>query len=178
MTYHRIFNTTSPFSGTGTLRCTWVHPVLLVQYLVWCVVFYKKNCLSFFLLAILLSALLRFSASDCPLLSFIKQRITKMHVCFNLMLYTSVFDIFWRMHYKCYPGVTSRAGHADPSGAPVLSGVRVIRSLILCVRFVDRCLSFCSFSVCPSIYGFWLPLLYLQTILLPDDDHNWLVFLY
>ena len=36
--------------------------------------------------------------------------------------------------------------------------VRVTRSLVLCVCFVDRCLSFCTFSfghcvVCPSIYG-------------------------
>ena len=42
---------------------------------------------------------------------------------------------------------------------PVFSGVRVIRSFVLCVCFVDRCLSFCPFSV----YGFWLPLWYLQT---------------
>ena len=44
------------------------------------------------------------------------------------------------------------------------------RSLVLCVCFVDRCLSFCVFSfghcvVCSSIYGFWLPLWYLQTLL-------------
>jgi hypothetical protein len=41
--------------------------------------------------------------------------------------------------------------------------VRVTRSLVLNVCFVDRCLSLCTFSagicaVCPSIYGFWLPL--------------------
>jgi hypothetical protein len=42
---------------------------------------------------------------------------------------------------------------------------------ILCVCFVDRCLSFCHFSfsfvcvVCPSNNGFWLPLWYLQTFL-------------
>jgi hypothetical protein len=53
----------------------------------------------------------------------------------------------------------------------VLSGVCVTRSLVLCVYFVDRCLSFCHFSfghcvICPSIYGFWLPLWYLQTLLL------------
>jgi hypothetical protein len=53
----------------------------------------------------------------------------------------------------------------------VFSGVRVTRSLVLCVCFVNRCLSFCNFSfghcvVCPSsIYRFWLPLLYLQTLL-------------
>ena len=36
-----------------------------------------------------------------------------------------------------------------PSGAPeftpVFSGVRVAQSLVLCVCFLDRCLSFCSF---------------------------------
>ena len=46
------------------------------------------------------------------------------------------------------------------SSPPVFSGVRVTRSLVLCVCFVDRCLSFCTFSfglcvVCSSsIYGF------------------------
>jgi len=64
-------------------------------------------------------------------------------------------------------------GTAYPSGAPEFtpgfSGVRVAQSLVLCVCFVDRCLSFCTFSfgqcvVCfSSIYGFWLLLWYLQT---------------
>ena len=54
---------------------------------------------------------------------------------------------------------------------PDLSWVRVTRSLVLCVCCVDRCLSFYPFSfircvVCPSsIYRFWLPLWYLQTLL-------------
>ena len=53
----------------------------------------------------------------------------------------------------------------------VFSGVRVTRSLVLCVCFVDRCLSFCPFSFghcvfcSSSLYGFWLPLWYLQTLL-------------
>jgi hypothetical protein len=57
------------------------------------------------------------------------------------------------------------------SSPPVFSGVRVTRSLVLYVCFVDRCLSFCTFSfghcvVCSSsIYEFWLPLWYLQTFL-------------
>ena len=57
------------------------------------------------------------------------------------------------------------------SSPPVFSGVHVTRSLVLYVCFVDRCLSFCTFSfghcvVCSSsIYGFWLPLWYLQTLL-------------
>ena len=55
---------------------------------------------------------------------------------------------------------TSGAGTAYPSG---FSGVRVTRSLFLYVSFVDRYLSFCTFSfghcvVCSSsIYGFSLP---------------------
>ena len=75
-------------------------------------------------------------------------------------------------------GASSGAEPVYPSGAPEFipdfSGVRVTRSLVLCVGFVDRCLSFCSFSfdhcvVCSSsIYGFWLPLWYLQTLL--DTD--------
>jgi hypothetical protein len=51
---------------------------------------------------------------------------------------------------------------------PVFSGVRFTRSLVLCIIFVDRCMSFCLFGhcmVCPSlIYGFRLPLWYLQAL--------------
>jgi hypothetical protein len=55
---------------------------------------------------------------------------------------------------------------------PGFSEVRVTRSLVLCVSFVDRYLSYCPFSfghcvVCPSSsYGFWLPHVYLQTRLI------------
>ena len=54
---------------------------------------------------------------------------------------------------------------------PIFMGVRVTRSLVLCVCFVDRSLSSCTFSfghfiVCSSsIYGFWILLWYLQTLL-------------
>jgi len=44
---------------------------------------------------------------------------------------------------------------------PAFSRVRVTRSLVLCVCFVDRCLFL--WPLCCSIYGFWLPLWYLQT---------------
>ena len=53
----------------------------------------------------------------------------------------------------------------------ILSAVCVTWSLVLYLCFVDRCLSFCTFSfgrcvVCSSsIYGFWLPHWYLQTLL-------------
>jgi hypothetical protein len=54
---------------------------------------------------------------------------------------------------------------------PIFSEVRVTRSLVLYVCFVDRCLSFCIFSFghcvvySSSIYGFRLPLWILQTLL-------------
>jgi hypothetical protein len=59
---------------------------------------------------------------------------------------------------------TNGAGTAQPSEGteftPVFSGVRFTQSLVLCVCFVDHCLSFCTFSfghcvVCSSlIYRF------------------------
>ena len=58
------------------------------------------------------------------------------------------------------------------SSSLIFSGVRVTRSLNVYVCFVDRCLSFCTFSfghcvVCSSlIYGFWLPLWYFQALLM------------
>ena len=50
----------------------------------------------------------------------------------------------------------------------------------MCICFVDRCLSFCPFSfghcgVCSSlIYGFWLSLWYLQTLL---ERTWWILFM-
>jgi hypothetical protein len=54
---------------------------------------------------------------------------------------------------------------------PVFSGVRVNRSLVLYVMFCRSLLVILSFSfghciVCPSIDGFGLPLLYLQSFLI------------
>ena len=60
------------------------------------------------------------------------------------------------------------------SSPPVFSGVRVTRSLVLYVCFVDHCLSFCTFSFGhSSIYGFWLLFWYLKNLLikiLPDSS--------
>ena len=74
-------------------------------------------------------------------------------------------------------GSTRGAGTDYSSGAPpVFNGVRVTRSLVLYVCFVDRCLFFCTFSfghcvVCSSsIYGFWLPFWYLQTLTIVLSD--------
>jgi hypothetical protein len=61
---------------------------------------------------------------------------------------------------------------------PVFSGVRVTRSLVLYVCFVGQCSSFCTISfghcaVCSSsIYGFWLPLWYLHTLLTSLSGFN------
>ena len=69
---------------------------------------------------------------------------------------------------------SSGSGSTDPSGAPeftpVFSGTTVTRSFALYVYLVDRCFCFCTFSfrhcvVCYLIYGFWLPLWSLQTLL-------------
>ena len=60
---------------------------------------------------------------------------------------------------------------------------RVTRSLVLYWYFVDRCLSFFPFSlhhcvVCSSsIYGFWFPLWYLQTLHLDEKRMHYFVFL-
>jgi hypothetical protein len=54
------------------------------------------------------------------------------------------------------------------SSPPVFSGVRVTRSLILYVCFVDRCLSFCTFSFDHCVVDIRIlitSLWYLQTLL-------------
>jgi hypothetical protein len=60
------------------------------------------------------------------------------------------------------------------SSTPVFSGVLVTRSLVLYVCFVDRCLSFCTFSfghcvVCSSSkYGFGIFKLFYTIVLVYD----------
>jgi hypothetical protein len=62
---------------------------------------------------------------------------------------------------------------------PVFNVARFTRYFVLCLCFIHRGLSFWHLSfdhcvVCPSIYGFWLPLWYLQTLLtvyyMEDED--------
>ena len=65
-----------------------------------------------------------------------------------------------------------------PGQPPVISGVSATRSLVLCRCFVDRCLSFCTFSsghcsVCSSlIYGRILITPLVSSILLPTKRPN------
>ena len=67
----------------------------------------------------------------------------------------------------------------EHSNSPlVLIGIRVTQSLIVCICFVYRSLCFCTFYfghcvVCSSsIYEFWLPLWYVQTLLWKTDISN------
>jgi hypothetical protein len=71
------------------------------------------------------------------------------------------------------------AGTTYPSGAPeftpvFFSRIRVARSLVFCVVFC-RSLFILFWGQCvvrPSSYSFWLPLWYLQTLLLPLISSN------
>ena len=93
------------------------------------------------------------------------------HKCSTCRKHFSVLSSFMTYH-RIYnkintTGTTSGAGTAYHSGAlgftTGFSGVRVTQSLVLCVHFVDRYLSFCTFAFghcvvrSSSIYGFWLP---------------------
>jgi hypothetical protein len=65
---------------------------------------------------------------------------------------------------------TSGAGTAYPSGAsevtPCFSGVRVTRSLVFCVIFVDRFVSFCPFFFWPLCCLFFCLLAIVLSVLL------------
>jgi hypothetical protein len=50
------------------------------------------------------------------------------------------------MHYSLDRENETKLPFIDNDFTPVFSGVRVTRSLVLYVCFVDRCLSFCTFS--------------------------------
>ena len=53
-------------------------------------------------------------------------------------------DFFSQNMHNLY--INRLKGNFHLSSPPVFSGVRVTRSLVLCVCFVDCCLSFCPFS--------------------------------
>ena len=106
--------------------------------------------------------------------------VTNGHGYVPLVVNTSRFFPHWRL----ITGFVTRSTRRVPlveqelltlpehlNSPLIFSGVRVTRALVLYVCFVDRCLSFCTFSfghcvVCSSsIYGFWLLLWYRQTLL-------------
>ena len=69
-----------------------------------------------------------------------------------LLTHTHLYYIYIYIHCWKFSLLHNKsgAGTAYPSGEPEFtpgfSGVRVTRSLVLCVCFIDRCLSFCTFS--------------------------------
>jgi hypothetical protein len=80
---------------------------------------------------------------------------TNVHGYVPLVVITSLFFPHSWLITGCVTRLTRRVSLVEqelpyPSGAPEFtpgfSGVRVTRSLVLCVCFVDRCLSFCTFS--------------------------------
>ena len=101
-----------------------------------------------------------------------------------ILIYNIGIYIKWFTIYVIFSKVTRRLILMEQEFIPFqiilmyswfYNGARVTRSLVLCVYFVDRCLSFCTFFgncvVCPSsTYGFRFPLWYLQTVLtLPEN---------
>jgi hypothetical protein len=97
------------------------------------------------------------------LLSRIKRDNERREIHYFIMILLSIYIYNWIGNK--FLQLTSTWVHPR-----FLVGVRVTRSLVLYVCFVDRCLSFCTFSfghcvVCSSsIYGFCLPLWYLQPL--------------
>ena len=87
-------------------------------------------------------------------------RMEKMKMkTFVEVLHVPYITYHWVCNWINTTGVTSVSPPEHLSSPPVISGFPVTRSLILCVCFVDRCLSFCLFSfdycvICPSIYEF------------------------
>ena len=86
----------------------------------------------------------------------------------------SVLSAFMTYHRVNTTDVTSGAATANPPGepefTPVFISVHVTRSLVLCVCFVDCCLSFCPFLLVIVLFvlrfTFWLPLWYFLAIVL------------
>jgi hypothetical protein len=78
-----------------------------------------------------------------------------------LLINCLMFSAKYFMHIQDESKIRTAYTSEHLSSPPVFSGVRVTRSLVLCVCFVDRCLSFCTFFyhcvVCSLISGFWLP---------------------
>jgi hypothetical protein len=95
--------------------------------------------------------------------------ITKLHIRNNINVITTFVTRLTRRVSLVEQELPTLSKHL--SSPPVFSGVRVSQSLVLYECFIDCCLSFCtlSFGHCvfcsSSIYGFWLPLWYLQTLL-------------
>jgi len=92
------------------------------------------------------------------------------------------YDIFWykkSIIYFLLQELPTLPEHLR--SPPVFSGVRVTRSLVVCVCFVDPCLSFCAFSfahcvVCSSRLTRRVPLVEQELPTLPEHLSSPTVF--
>jgi hypothetical protein len=104
---------------------------------------------------------------ELALLTFSLIYLSKDAICYQLIMIQRFSMIFYQHtpSYTTYYNktikiqrriATSGAGTAYPSGAheftPAFSGVHATRSLVLCVCFVDRCLSLFFWPECCLSY--------------------------
>jgi len=93
-------------------------------------------------------------SSSCDLCVQCYQCLWIVHAWLPLWFYLAfIYQLEGRVQNKSQPGETKqhqwnrfKQYNVTIHQRPVFSGVRVIRSLVLYVCFVDRCLSFCTFS--------------------------------
>jgi hypothetical protein len=108
--------------------------------------------------------------------AFVRSRIVKQILClthiFCILCLTHIFCILCLTHIFCILCLTAQDLFYNSTSNKCMTCKYF--SYIMAVSFIGgfqyRCLSFCTFSfghcvVCSSIYGFWLHLLYLQTLL-------------
>ena len=156
-------------------RSIWVHSCLFWVRVAQLSVFRVLFCRSFCLVVLFLLSLYCLSFFDLQLLrnplvfsncSYVcstrKYQMASRGTCnFYVSWYfdLSIFSVTYAVYYR---NVSFHPGFYWGSCYLIFS---------LCVGFVDRCLSFCTFSfghcvVCSSsIFGFWLLLWYFQTLL-------------
>ena len=140
-------------------RNTWAHSLFQVckihvaQSSVFCVVFRRTVCPFVFFFLPLYCIFF-----DLRLLITLFGISNILFIYPLFVLYTFFLHHYLRLVIQRYKITLIPSG--EPEFTPDFSGIRVARSLLFCVIFVDSCLSFCPFSfghcvVCPSsIYGF------------------------
>jgi hypothetical protein len=112
----------------------------------------------------------------------------------NIRWINTCMELMWKFfieNYQSWVRLTRRVPLVEQelltlpehiNSPPVFSGVHVTRSLFFYVCFVDRCLSFCTFSfrhcvVCSSsIYGLWF--WYLQTLFVFNIKMQMYLYIY
>jgi hypothetical protein len=132
-----------------------------------------------FLFVKLMLSLRKFYGRHHDLIGRYRICVTNDHEYATLVVNTSLSFPRCSWHYWICnkintTGVTSGAGTAHPSEAsvftPIFGEVRVTRSLVWYVCFVDRCLSFCPFSFDPMCCMFFFDKWILITLLVSSSS--------